>query len=182
MTEKTRRRVRRHQRRGALLGDTLDPGKISLPIVERHDDVDVAAEGLDAERLTQVGKTSDSVGAGPDTASFYTDDSQMSTESDDRSAVADSAMQPERQSESESISADSIPDQDNSNLQAQLDRIEAAVTGQQARARVVDAGDDVTLLRVIDEQLADELTHGELVSLTVTRIVSTTTPDNANDE
>lgn len=182
VTEKTRRRVRQRQRREPRLGDTVDPAEILLPSVERHDEVDVDAEGLDIERLLKVRQSSDATDADSEAGSSGTDDFEVSTESDACVAIAESTMKSERQTDSESMSEEPIPNQDSHDLQAQLDRIEAAVTGQQASARVIDAGDDVTLLRVTDEQLADELTHGELVSLTVNRTVSTATQDTSKDE
>ena len=137
-------------------------------------------EALDTTRLTRTDSESGATDAGS-VSSGEDGDTQTPTESESPSAATDSAMHATRSPSPESV-PDSDPNQAGGGLQAQLDRIEAAVTGQQTRAHVVDAGDRVTLLRIVDEQLQDELTHGEVLSVTLNRSVSMPKQDDSTDE
>lgn len=117
--------------------DHLGDGDIPLPDVGRAETPDLDAEAVDTDALL---------------ARLAVDDS-----SDGRTADPDE--DPEERTD------DTVPDP--SGLDEIRDRLaatETAVTGERVSAHVVDAGDGVTLLRLLDEA---DLEHGQTVELTL---------------
>ncbi|CCQ33395.1 cleavage protein [Halorhabdus tiamatea SARL4B] len=177
VTEATRRRVRsrRYTDAGSDIGGSFDTADIPLPTVERHDDVDLVAEGIDTARLAED--------LGLDPAVLEESPVAISEERTDESvAFADGASvsdPAEEMSRSDSPENEQCPDgstaeaDDESGTDSfaevldRLDRIEDAVTGTRTTGTVVDAGDGVTLLRLTNESVAEDLTHGQLVELDI---------------
>jgi putative mRNA 3-end processing factor len=179
VTDATRRRVRSrlYQESGPDVGGAVDTADVPLPSVERQDEVDLEAEGLDLDRLgdelsidaralasTQV--------SDPDTGTDGTVAVADGTPATDSSATEESTIESEVEDGSEETNT---PDFDRNagrmaELLDRLERIEDAVTGTRTEATVVDAGDDVTLLRLPDDVVAADLVHGQTVELTIRNV------------
>jgi putative mRNA 3-end processing factor len=108
--------------------------EILLSACERTDDVDLATEGLDMDSLNQRLRPSGTISR------------TSSTAGEAGAAPTDSPASSHReaQSTSEEISSESM-----ASITARLDAIESQLEGTTHTARVVDAGDDITLLRVL---------------------------------
>lgn len=153
VTEATVRRVRARQytNGGPTLGESLDTSEVPLPTVDRHADVTLADEGIDVDRL--VGGSDSSQTPSELTDSFDGDGQSDETETSDQS-----------------LSEDSATDDDLlQKIDERIAQIEEAVVGQSARVRVVDAGDGVTLLRPIEDSLGEDLIHGEVIEVTLSK-------------
>ncbi|WP_181686419.1 MBL fold metallo-hydrolase [Halorhabdus salina] len=175
VTDATRRRVRSRLYRdnGPNIGRSFDNADVPLPTVDRHDEIDLEAEGIDMERLAENGRIGSALTAAQ--RSFESD-----TNATDDTAITDGEPS-DSVDEDESDGADSMPEpieepemesstQDPTSLDEiidRLDRIENEVTGTRIRATVVDAGDDVTLLRLEHESLEADLTHGQSIGITL---------------
>jgi putative mRNA 3-end processing factor len=111
--------------------------ELPLPACERVDeDVDLAAEGLDMDVLRQRLRPSKS-----------------------SSRTVEKTEETEATPTSEELSSEGV-----ASITARLDAIESQLEGTTYTARVVDAGDDITLLRVLGEIDAE---HGQIVEVTV---------------
>jgi putative mRNA 3-end processing factor len=176
VTDATRRRVRSRLYRDGEpdVGSAIDAGDIPLPAVERKDDVDLEAEGIDTGRLAdELGVVVEAFETSPD--------EDVEAGDDDGVLVADGSSEPrpvesvdpvawsdDEERLEETITPCNPPDTGAvRELRSRLDRIEDAVTGIRTNATVVDAGSDVTLLRLADDSLRDELTHGQAVQLAI---------------
>lgn len=185
VTEATRRRVRsRHYRTdGQPVGATVDASDVPLPAVERRDDVDLDAEGVDVDRLAvDLGLDADQLRTPPVEEPDEAVDEGVTAASGSRSEAATDSEPPSHRpgatGAAESTAQDSGAEL--REIRDRLDRIEAEVTGARVDATVVDAGEDLTLLRLTDESLAAGFTHGQSVRLTVHDVddpaVSSATP------
>lgn len=133
------------------LGETFaGPNEdIPLPACDRIDeDVDLAAEGLDMDALERRLRPSETISSTPSAAG---EAEAVSTETS-KSHEADSPR-------SEGISSEAV-----ASITARLDAIESQLAETTLPAQVVDAGDDVTLLRVFDEI---DREHGQTVEVTI---------------
>ncbi|WEL16432.1 Putative exonuclease of the beta-lactamase foldinvolved in RNA processing [Halorhabdus sp. SVX81] len=185
VTEATHRRVRsrRYTDAGSDIGGSFDTADIPLPTVGRHDDVDLVAEGIDTARLAEdLGLDpsvleASAVAAADENADETVAVADGRSVSDTVEGASQSDGRGERRTEDSTagddleVGSDSIAD-----VLSRLDRIENAVTGTRTGATVVDAGDGVTLLRLTDESLAEDLTHGQLVELVIQ-----TAPDSRDE-
>ncbi|WP_136688782.1 MBL fold metallo-hydrolase [Halorhabdus amylolytica] len=175
VTDATRRRVRSrlYRNNGSTVGRSFDNAEVPLPTVDRHDDIDLEAEGIDMERLAEDRRVGSAL-----------TETQQSFESDtnatDGTAVTDGEPSDSVAEDGSNGSASTFetieePEIENSTQDPasldeiidRLDRIENEVTGTRTRATVVDAGDDVTLLRLEQESLETELTHGQSIGITL---------------
>lgn len=175
VTEATRRRVRSrlYRNSGSNVRSSVDTTDVPLPAVERCDDVDLDAEGIDTERLASD--------IGVDLATPAAD---RHGRSDYKIAATDGSLEREPieredaivESDDEGCPGDAVApdlDRDTGSLEDiidRLDRIEDAVTGDRTKATVVDAGDDVTLLRLVDDPISEDLAHGQLVDLVLRKV------------
>lgn len=134
------------------LGETFasPDEEIPLPACDRIGvDVDLTAEGVDMEVLEQRLRPSDSLSNVPQEAGTA------------ETAQTDSETVSRREAEptGDGHSSEAI-----ASILARLDAIESQLEEPTYTARAVDAGDDVTLLRVPDEV---DITHGQAVEVTV---------------
>ena len=151
VTEATRRRIRARQytNNSSTLKDSLDASEIPLPVVERSENRDLVAEGIDVERLTM---RQDTTGDGSD-SDQRTDIVEPTTEavSGDQSSDEHSAMDAETVLE----------------MNERLARIEDAIKGRSIQARVIDAGDGITLLRPLEDSVGSNRSHGDVIEITL---------------
>ncbi|AGB17393.1 putative exonuclease of the beta-lactamase fold involved in RNA processing [Halovivax ruber XH-70] len=149
VTESTTRRVMAGTNATALrFGDGgMD---LELPSVERADDVDLRAEGLDIDRLR------DRLHDEPEGLAPKGVRGEQTTDADcpDTTNSVPDPNKAGMQSIDESDAEPSLTD-----IDARLQRIEAAVADSVVEAHVVDAGDGTILLRLEDPP--DELEHGQ---------------------
>ena len=140
--------------RGALFGDVfnIEDEELPLPSCERVEgDVDLVAEGLDVDALEQQLRLSSPVESEPDEAVTTAD--KATPTAGDVSAPDDGAPTGE------------LPDVELAGpILSRLDAIEAKLGGTTVLARVVDAGDDVTLLRL---RGAVDMEHSQTVEVTI---------------
>jgi putative mRNA 3-end processing factor len=153
VTESTKRRVQSGTTTmNGMLGDAIADEEIPLPSVTRLEDVDFDAEGLDLAGLRD--RLSVEQGEQTHEGTVITQQSADGQVDDTDPARADGAT-------TDLTPTDSDPDveTDLTEIDARLDRIEAAVTDRGVDARVVDAGDGTLLLRLEDPP--DDLEHGQ---------------------
>jgi len=176
VTEATRRRVqsRRYRKGESNFARSWDGTEIPFPTVERHDEVDLDAEGIDVDRLANE------IGVDASTLEAIAVDDHYGG-ADDGVAVADGSSELEPAvGEDPAVETESDEDPDETvargldrndgslaDVLDRLDRIEDAVTGVRTRAMVVDAGGDVTLLRLTDDAIGEKLAHGQTIDLVV---------------
>lgn len=161
--EEGSRRDRQIRMRHRQSSDRQSETEGSFPALDRADDADLAAEGLDLEDVRE--------------RLYLPDEPETTTEGTaERDAGADPAFEAARTTgadTAETPSADEPVAVDGATTQAageptlstvlsRLDDIEAAVSGERVQARVIDAGDDVTLLRLPD---GVDLPHGREVEI-----------------
>ena len=139
---------------GALLGGVfnIEDEELPLPSCERVEgDVDLAAEGLDMDALEQQLRLSSTVESEPDEATATAD--EPTPTANDVSAPDDG------------IPTDEPLDEESAEpILSRLDAIEAKLGGVTVPARVVDAGDGVTLLRLLREV---DVEHSQTVEVTI---------------
>lgn len=151
ISEAGRQRVRSHHPRTADSGETLDDGDLSS--FARCDDIDLAAEGIDIDALPTIEASSNVPVVKADEVDVET--ATPKSEGDELEAATKSSEE------------DSTPTREN--LATRIDELEATLeslavneepTQERLRlsTRIVDAGDDITLLRVQSNQL-DSLSH-----------------------
>ncbi|MFB6137820.1 MAG: MBL fold metallo-hydrolase [Halobacteriaceae archaeon] len=186
VTEATRRRVRasRYGGESATIGLPADATDLPLPTVTRHEEVDLAAEGVDVDRLADAldldagvfesGPTADRGDATPD-------ETTPPSESGSDRGLADAADQDRVEGCPDTAATETERSEGVTELLARLDRIEAELTGRRTRATVVDAGDDVTMLRLADNGVATALDHGEVVDVSVRPVEETPDGDGEPD-
>jgi putative mRNA 3-end processing factor len=145
----TDRRIRARNGRsnGWALGSALDDDP-SLPGLDRADDVDFAPEGLDMDVLAGRLQAGHAAETEPTTAAGEIPEPT-------RTAAADEADGPTT-AEPDGAALTAITER--------LDAIEATLSADTVRARVVDAGEDVTMLRLLEDT---ELQHGQTVELAI---------------
>src|SRR5699024_8240080 len=157
-----RKYVRQNSQSGfrTWLGDGYEgEGSIPLPPCERVDEsagVDLAAEGLDVEALERrlhVSRTDSELETGTPTEPATDETGETTTASTGDEVEAD-----------ESLASGEISSEAVASITSRLDAIETRLAGSTLAARVVDAGEGVTLLRLLD---ATRLEHGETVVVTV---------------
>jgi putative mRNA 3-end processing factor len=140
--------------RGALFGGVfnIEDEELPLPSCERVEgDVDLAAEGLDVDALEQQLRLSSTVESEPDEAT--------ATEDEPTPTAADVSTS------DDGVPTDELPDEESAEpILSRLDAIEAKLGGTTVPARVVDAGDDVTLLRLRGEV---DVEHSQMVEVTI---------------
>jgi len=164
--------------RGLWLGDAVDAettAEIPLPSCARiEESVDLEAEGLDVDtlegRLRTSGTTETETAASPPadvpTASASESsgaDADSGSASDGDAVEAETTASEASRSETEGVG--SITDRLDA-IEAQLEDI-GQRTGATVPARAIDAGDGITLLRVLDSDLGSEIEHGETVRVQV---------------
>ncbi|PSQ19567.1 MBL fold metallo-hydrolase [Halobacteriales archaeon QS_8_69_26] len=175
VTDATHRRVRSRLYRtgGPTVGRAVDAA-IPLPAVDRRDEVDLAAEGIDVDRLAAALTVDASALTAPQPTASAAGDERTG-------AVAEGASAPDASAGEDATTGtagtedgaeDGVPDRDQTagsmaEVLDRLERIETAVTGTRIEATVVDAGDGVTLLRLPEDVLGDELAHGQRVQLAI---------------
>lgn len=137
------------------LSDATDrSGALTIPSCERTDNVDLAAEGLDIDSLDEQFRRPD--------AKTRSDDSQNGQHS---SAPTNESSTEVDRSRPDSPSRSS---QDSGSIASLMDSIEAKTKGETASARVVDAGDGITLIW-LNEDI--DLQDGDEVEVVVQQIV-----------
>jgi putative mRNA 3-end processing factor len=140
--------------RSALFGDVFNIEDEELPLLscERVEgDVDLAAEGLDTNALEQQLRLS----------------STVESESDGATATADepTPTMADVSTSDDGVLTDELPDEESAEpILSRLDTIEAKLGGTTVPARVVDAGDGVTLLRLRGEV---DVEHSQTVEVTI---------------
>lgn len=150
VTEATYERVKPRFSTQYSSNGALDMTEIPLPQVERHEDVDLAAEGLDLDRLsTATGVDLRALEMGKPISDIQGDsgDTVESEEGDDQSPV--------------------------DKILTRLDNIEDTLQGTDARATVIDTSEGTILLRVEDADLAEQLSHGQSLDVTLSDSLST---------
>ncbi|GAA0460207.1 MBL fold metallo-hydrolase (plasmid) [Halococcus dombrowskii] len=133
------------------LGETFagPDEEIPLPACDRiEEDVDLAAEGLDMDILEQRLRPAET--ASSDTSAADT----TTTATDSRMSNGETKFSISEEDSSEAVAS----------ITARLDAIESQLEGTTYTARVVDAGDDITLLRVLGDV---NRKHGQTVEVTI---------------
>ncbi|WP_276302428.1 MBL fold metallo-hydrolase [Halorussus lipolyticus] len=153
---------------GARFGDIVD-GEEGLPRVERVESVDLEAEGLDVARFDnrfnrENGEETDQSAETPASPAEPGDDSAAATSSPEESSPDAAAA-----ADSASPTADEFPAVEEAEnfrheVLDKLESLESAMAGTRLRARVVDGGEDVTMLRLLDDA---DLEHGEEIAVVV---------------
>jgi putative mRNA 3-end processing factor len=166
------------QSNGGRFGDIVSDGD-GLPRVARTEEADLEAEGLDVARFdSRFGGRDGEMSSGGGTESSSCDDS---AESPAEEAAGESSVSgaPTASPQSDAMASDlPAPDPEEHPVAEEaetfrlevldrLDSLESAVTGAEGtgtrlRARVVDAGGDVTMLRLLEDA---DLEHGEEVAV-----------------
>ena len=174
VTESTTRRVQSGTTNvNGVLGDAIADEAIPLPSVTRLGDIDLDAEGLDLATLRD--RLSVAATPGPHQAP-----APSRQETDDRSnTTASPATDDPTDDQSETADTPGI-ETVLTEVDARLDRIEAAVTGRGIDAQVVDAGDGTLLLRLDDSP--PDLEHGQRLRVVLSgrETVSTETHADTN--
>ncbi|HET7324966.1 MAG TPA: MBL fold metallo-hydrolase [Halococcus sp.] len=146
--------------RGGAFGDDR-----SLPALERADDVDFVAEGLDMDSLLvrlRADHGSETVHA-----------------EGERESVTVGTQKPDETSGEADETTTELHGADVATIVERLDAIEATLTADTVRARVVDAGDGVTLLRLLEDVA---LQHGQEVELTIESEIQTNGTGDSSSE
>lgn len=182
VTDATRRRVLARQYAGndRRFGDSIDTADVPIPTVSRHDDCDLAAEGLDVECLRDDERADQQIEVRHEleTPPATTNGGTKAPESPD---IATAEDEHSGTSQSHPSATEAKASHEEATLQEfrnRLARIEAAVESRRIRARVIDAGDGIALLRPIDESIAGELTHGDVVEIGVDSTTEPTASEN----
>ncbi|PSP39148.1 MBL fold hydrolase, partial [Halobacteriales archaeon QH_7_65_31] len=174
VTESTTRRVQSGTTNvNGVLGDAIADEAIPLPSVTRLGDIDLDAEGLDLATLRD--RLSVAATPGPHQAP-----APSRQETDDRSnTTASPATDDPTDDQSETADTPGI-ETVLTEVDARLDRIEAAVTSRGIDAQVVDAGDGTLLLRLDDSP--PDLEHGQRLRVVLSgrETVSTETHADTN--
>ncbi|WP_135666595.1 MBL fold metallo-hydrolase [Halorhabdus rudnickae] len=121
---------------------TLDTTEMPLPTVERHEDIDLAAEGLNLDRLsTETGIDVRALEMGEPIveAQGGSADAGGSETGDDQGPVEE--------------------------ILTRLDDIEDALQGTEARATVIDTNEGTVLFRLEDADLAEQLSRGQTLDV-----------------
>lgn len=177
VSEGTHQRVLSKQyTRTDTMGQLVESIDVGLPTVERLEDVDLDAEGLDTDRLADA-LHRDLDGSAPTPQGDPPDESSSAGVVEDAPAPDIAADREENQEPTQAQSAssrsdvegtaDAIDEEARGEILERLDRIEAAVTGTTTTATVVDAGDGIKLLRVTDDSIAEALEHGQTIEIAV---------------
>ncbi|WP_132058630.1 MBL fold metallo-hydrolase [Halorussus amylolyticus] len=164
------------QSSGGRFGELVDGDLDVLPAVERIGDPDLEAEGLDVERFERRfgGRSDESATDARPTSPRASADGGAVASADGEAVPADGEAVPADDGtaalpddEIAAASAAAISSDGEAFRREVLDRLDAlddAVGGRQVRARVVDGGDDVTLLRLLGDT---DLEHGEELTVTL---------------
>ncbi|ERJ07409.1 cleavage protein [Halorhabdus tiamatea SARL4B] len=156
VTQETRRHIQSHIESANAATSTLsESGEMVFPDVERHSDIDLEAEGLNLEKLAERIHV--------DTALLEDVSSFDPNEAGDIETSDNNTDEATKKAGGAQTTADEILDR--------LARIEEAVTGVDRTATVVDTRGDTVLLRVSDESLAGNLTHGQTLDVTVSGLI-----------
>ncbi|AWB28440.1 MBL fold metallo-hydrolase [Halococcoides cellulosivorans] len=189
VNDATHRRVMSRQyTQTDAMGQVMGSIDVGLPTVERLEDVDLEAEGLDTDRLDDAlhrdvdgsapAPEGDPADESAQTVSSSPGDAEEASQTDVVAADGSTAVDREEsqeptQDQSASLpssieeAADAIDAEAYGDILERLDRIEAAVTGTTTTATVVDAGDGVMLLRLTDDSIAEDLEHGQTIEIAV---------------
>lgn len=163
---------------GVRFGE-LAEGDRGLPAVAHADDADLEAEGLAVERfegrfgerdrVDSAPAAVDSASSGADSKPSAPGSAQSTTDSDPSTANSNPATANSDPAAIDSPAPDHPAVDGTESFRAEvldrLDALESAVIGTRVRARVVEDGDDVTLLRLLGDA---DLEHGEEVAVVVT--------------
>jgi putative mRNA 3-end processing factor len=161
--EEGSRRDRQIRMRHRQSSDRQSETEGSFPALDRADDADLAAEGLDLEDVRERLYLPDE----PETTTEGTAERDAGADPASETARTTGADTAETPSADEPVAVDGATTQAAgeptlSTVLSRLDDIEAAVSGERVQARVIDAGDDVTLLRLPD---GVDLPHGREVEI-----------------
>ncbi|WP_128478710.1 MBL fold metallo-hydrolase [Halorussus pelagicus] len=172
------------QTSGGRFGNLLTESDLQLPTVSRADETDLEAEGVGVERLEDRfgGRDDESeVPTGPDDSAASSpaaadDDTtgpetEAATESGQATAESEPATESKPEAADASVPAETIADDhpavnDDETFRREvlgrLDALASETGGTPVRARVVDGGEDVTMLRLLGET---DLDHGDEVTV-----------------
>ncbi|MFC4451645.1 MBL fold metallo-hydrolase [Halorussus aquaticus] len=167
-------RARDWRANGARFGELVEREE-SLPAVVRVADPDLGAEGVEVERFEDRFGERDDATHSTETGTDGAASKAVDTETCGRRADGSNAGEPEAtepETAESGLSDSAVPDAAVTETErfrrevlGRLDDLEPTVSGARLRARVVDGGDDVTLLRLLDDA---DLEHGEEVALVLT--------------
>ena len=156
---------------GGRFGEFADDADDSMPPVSRVGDADLDAEGVEVERFERRF-------GGPETGELEPTDSETADPVGSDAVESDAEASDSATSDADTVEravradgaaaeTDLAELEDGQFRREVLDRLaslESAVAGSRLRARVVDGGEDVTLLRLLDDA---DFEHGEELTVAV---------------